>query len=121
MARTNFVLMLLLIALSSVIAGVVFFQRPLDLTAILGAGGFALLTFGWTGMYFRLKREMPQHGLVDAMYLNLPRGFGQRRAGLDNVVRLIRLHFARHRVDVWSTLLIAGLGMLAASLIGSAV
>ena len=31
---------------------------------ILGASGFAMFTFAWTGMYFRLKRELPHTGVI---------------------------------------------------------
>jgi hypothetical protein len=34
------------------------------------------------------------------------------------MLALIQFHFERHRIDPWSLLLIAGLVMLAASLIG---
>ena len=83
---------------------------------------FAFFTFAWVSMYFRLKRELPEHVLVDATYLTSPFGFGgQRRAGLRNVLRLIQFHFERHSMDHWSMLLIGGVAMLAASLIDSAL
>lgn len=83
------------------------------------AGGFALFTFAWMSMYIRLKRELPEHALVDATYLNLTTGFGgRRRAGFRNFVALIQFHFNRHRFDPWSILLIAGLVSFAASLVG---
>ena len=120
MTRTNDYLMFLLIGLVSIITIVVLLQRPVDRVLVLGACGFALFTLAWVGMYFRLKRELPEHELVDATYLNLPSGIGgQRRAGLRNMVRLIQFHFERHGIDRWSMLLIAGVVMLAASLIGS--
>jgi hypothetical protein len=57
-------------------------QRPLDPMLTLGVCGFALFTFAWVGMYFRLKRELPEHALVAATYLNLSTGIvGRRRAG----------------------------------------
>jgi hypothetical protein len=118
MKRTNDILMFLLIGLASIVTIVAVLQRPLDWVLTLGACGFAFLTFAWVGMYFRLKREQPDHALVDATYLNLPIGFGgRRRAGFRNMLALIQFHFKRHRFDPWSLLLIAGLAMLAASLI----
>jgi hypothetical protein len=118
MKRTNDFLMFSLIGLASIITIAVLLQRPVDRVLILGACGFTLFTLAWAGMYFRLKRELPEHALVDATYLNLPIGFGgQRRAGFRNMFRLIQFHFERHRIDRWSMLLIAGLAMLAASLI----
>jgi len=116
--RTNTVLMFVLIALSSIITVAVLLQRPLSLDLILGTSGFALFTFAWTGMYFRLKRELPEHTLVTATYLNLPGVFlSERRVGLRNMLRLIQLHVERHHLDPWSALLVAGLAMLAASLV----
>jgi hypothetical protein len=121
MKRANDFLMFTLIGLASIITIAVLLQRPVDLGLILGACGFTLFTVAWTGMYFRLKRELPDHALVSATYLNLPKGFGQRRAGFRNMFRLIQFHFERHRIDPWSMLLIAGLAILAASLIGYAL
>ena len=84
--------------------------------------GLALFTLAWVGLYFRLKRELPEHALVDATYLNCSTGFGgRRRAGFRNMLALIQFHFERHRRDRWSMLLIAGVVMLAASLIGYAL
>ena len=118
--RTNDFFMFLLIGLAAIITLVALLQRPADGLLILAACGFMFFTFAWVAMYFRLKRELPDHALVDATYLNLPIGFGgQRRAGLHNLLRLIQLHFERHRFDRWSMLLIAGLAMLASSLVGS--
>jgi hypothetical protein len=111
--------MFLLIGLVSIITVVVLLQRPVNWVLVLSACGFALFTFAWVGMYFRLKREQPEHALVHATYLNLPTGFGGRRAGLRNMFGLIQFHFARHSFDRWSMLLIAGGVMLAAALIGS--
>lgn len=122
MKRSNDVLMYLLIGLASLITVAAFFQQSADQTLILAASGFTLFTFGWTGMYFRLKRELPEHALIDAEYLNLGSAWtGQRRSGFRNMLGLIQLHFQRNRVDLSSTLLIAGAAMLAASLIGSVV
>lgn len=116
--RTNTVLMFVLIALSSIITVAVVLQRPMRPGLILGTSGFAMFTFAWTGMYFRLKRELPEHTLVTATYLNLPGVFlSERRVGLRNMLRLIQLHVERHHIDLWSALLVAGLAMLAASLI----
>jgi len=118
MKRTNDFLMWLLIGLVSIVTIVALLQRPLDWVLILGACGFALFTLAWVGMYFRLKRELPDHALVNATYLNLSIGIvGKRRAGFRNMLALIQFHFKRHRFDPWSLLLIAGLAMLAASLI----
>ena len=115
MKRTNDFLMFTLIGLASIITIVVLLQRPVDWMLILGACGFTLFTVAWTGMYFRLKRELPDHTLVAATYLNLPTGVGrQRRAGFRNMFRLIQFHFERHRIDGWSMLLIAGLAMMLA-------
>jgi hypothetical protein len=120
MKRTNDVLMFLLIGLVSIVVIVAIFQRPLDPMLILGACGFALFTFAWVGIYIRLKRELPEHALVAATYLNLSTGIvGRRRAGFRNMLALMQFHFERHRIDPWSLLLIAGMAMLAASLIGS--
>ena len=117
MRRTNDYLMFLLIGLVSIITLAVLLQRPVDRVLVLGACGFALFTLAWVGMYFRLKRELPEHALVDATYLNFFAGW--RRAGFRNMLALIQLHFERHRIDLWSMLLIAGVVMLAASFIGS--
>jgi len=119
MKRTNDILMFLLIGLASIVTIVAVLQRPLNWVLILSACGFAFFTFAWVGMYFRLKRELPEHALVDATYLNLSTGFGgRRRAGFRNMVALIQFHFKRHRFDPWSILLIAGLVLFAASLVG---
>jgi hypothetical protein len=120
MKRTNDLLMFLLIGLASIVTVVTVLQRPPDLMVVLASCGFTLFTLAWTGMYFRLKRDLPQHALVDATYLNLPTGFGGgRRAGLRNMFGLVQLHFERRGVDRLSILLIAGLAMLAVSLIGA--
>ena len=119
MKRSNDYLMFVLIGLASIITLVVILQRTVNWVVVLGACGFTLFTLGWAGMYFRLKRELPDHALVDATYLNLPSGFGGRRAGLRNMVGLIQLHFRRHGIDLRSILLLAGVAMLAASLVGS--
>jgi hypothetical protein len=112
--------MWLLIGLASIVTIVALLQRPFAWVLILGACGFALFTFAWVGMYFRLKRELPDHALVDATYLNFPTAFGgKRRAGFRNMLALIQFHFNRHRIDPSSMLLIAGLMMLAASLVGT--
>ncbi|HUO82247.1 MAG TPA: hypothetical protein VM616_05250 [Gammaproteobacteria bacterium] len=122
MKRTNDYLMWLLIGLASIITIVVILQRPLDWLLILVACGFALLTVAWTGMYFLLKREQPEHALVGASYLNLPVGVGRhRRAGTRNMFRLIQFHFERHGIDRWSLLLAAGLTMMAAGVVGYAL
>src|SRR4030042_2489070 len=114
MKRTNDFLMFSLIGLASIITIAVLLQRPVDRVLILGACGFTLFTLAWAGMYFRLKRELPEHALVDATYLNLPIGFGgQRRAGFRNMFRLIQFHFERHRIDRWATLLMHGPAILA--------
>ena len=116
--RTNDFLMFLLIGLVSIITLVVLLQRSADRFLILAAVGLMFFTFAWVAMYFRLKRELPDHALVDATYLNLPIP-GERRTGLRNMLRLIQLHFERHRFDRWSIMLIVGLAMLALSLVGS--
>jgi hypothetical protein len=120
MKRTNDVVMFSLIGLASIVTLAVLLQRPADPVQILAACGFMVFTLGWTGMYFRLRRELPEHVLVEATYLNFPTGFGrQRRIGFRNMLDLIRVHFDRHHGDVWSILLIAGLVLLAASLVGA--
>ena len=122
MKRTNDIFMWMLIGLASIITIAVILQRPVDWLAILGAGGFTLLTVAWAGMYLLLKRELPEHALVHASYHNLPVGFRrQRRAGTYNMFRLIGFHFERHRIDRWSLLLAAGVAMLAVSAIGHAL
>ena len=119
MKRTNDILMFLLIGLASIVTIVAVLQRPLNWMLILSACGFAFFTLAWVGMYFRLRRELPEHALVDATYLNLSAGFGGgRRAGFRNMVALIQFHFKGHRIDLWSILLITGLVLFAASLIG---
>lgn len=121
MKRTNDLLMYLLIGLASFVTIAALLQRPVDGLLVLSASGFAFFTFAWVGMYFRLKRELPEHRLVDATYLNFPIGFGrQRRAGFRNMLALIQFHVERHRIDPWSSLLIAGVLMFAASLFGYA-
>jgi len=120
--RTNDYLMLTVTGLASIITIAVVLQRPVDWLLVLFTCGFTLLTAAWAGMYFRLKREQPEHALVRASYLNLPVGFrSQRRAGTRNLFRLIQLHFERHRIDRWSMLLMAGLAMMAASFVGYAL
>lgn len=122
MKRTNVFFMVTLAGLVAIVMIAVLLQSPADWLMILGAGGFSLFTVAWIGMYFRLSRELPEHALVTATYLNLGIGFGrQRRAGFYNMLHLIRLHFERHRVDPWSILLIAGLAMAAVSAIGYAL
>ena len=114
--------MFLLIGLATIIMIVVILQRPLDSLLILVGCGIALFTFAWTGMYFVLKREQPEHTLVGASYLNLPIGLGRhRRAGTRNMFRLIQFHFERHRIDHWSLLLAVGLAMMVAGAIGYAL
>lgn len=120
MKQTNDFHMFVLIGLASIITIGVVLQRPVDWLLILVACGFTLLTVAWAGMYFQLKRELPDHALVGASYLNLPVGFG-RRAGARNMFRLIQFHFERHRIDRWSMLLMAGLAMMALSFIGYAL
>jgi hypothetical protein len=122
MNRTNDVVMWMLIGLASIITIAIILQRPVDWLAILVACGFTLFTIGWAGMYFQLKRELPDHPLVRASYINLPVGLGRRRrAGTYNMFRLVGFHFERRRIDLWSLLLAAGLAMMAASLIGYAL
>lgn len=122
MNRTNVYFMFTLAALVAIVMISVLLQSPADWRLILGAGGFSAFTFAWIGMYFRLRRELPDHALVNATYLNLEIGIGrERRAGFYNMVRLIRLHFERHRADLWSILGIAGLAMFAVSAIGYAL
>jgi hypothetical protein len=119
--RTNVFFMFTLAGLVAIIMITVLLQSPADWWLILGAGGFSLFTFAWIGMYFRLRRELPDHALVNATYLNLGIGIGrERRAGFYNMVRLIRLHIERHRVDLWSILGVAGVAIFAASAIGYA-
>ena len=111
--------MFLLIGLVSIITAVILLQPSTDLRTTLAAVGFALFTIGWTGMYFRLKREVPGHALVNATYLNVGSGWtGHGRAGFRNLVRLVRLHVERHRADLWSVLFAAGGLLLAASFVG---
>ena len=111
--------MFTLAALVAIVTIAVLLQSPADWLLVLGACGFALFTLAWIGMYVRLRRELPEHALVSATYLNLGIGVGrERRAGFYNMLRLIRLHFERHRIDWWSILLIAGLAMVAVSAIG---
>lgn len=122
MKRTNEFVMFTLAGLVAIVMIAVLLQSPADRLLILGVCGFTLFTLAWIGMYFRLRRELPEHALVNATYLNLGIGFGrERRAGFYNMLRLIRLHFERHRIDWWSILLIAGLAMVAVSAIGYAL
>ena len=116
MRRTNDYLMFLLIGLVSIITLAMLLQRPVDRVFVLFGCGFALFTLAWVGMYFRLKRELPEHALVDATYLNF---LGGRRRGSRNMLALIQFHFERHRIDRWSMLMITGVVMCAASLIDS--
>jgi hypothetical protein len=111
--------MFVLLGLVSIVTFGVLRQRSADTSLLLGALGFALFTCAWVGMYFTLKREAPDHPLVGATYFNLPLGFGPRRTGFRNLVRLVRYHVERHRADRWSIIGIVGLAMLAVSLIGS--
>lgn len=122
MKRTNDFVMFTLAGLVAIVMIAVLLQSSANWPLILGAGGFTLFTLAWIGMYFRLRRELPEHALVNATYLNLGIGFGREsRAGFYNMLRLIRFHFERHRIDGWSILLIAGLAMFAVSAIGYAL
>ena len=120
MKRTNSIVMFLLVGLAFVVTIGVLLQQPVDRLLILAAFGFLLFTVAWTGMYFRLAREMPGHALVGASFLNLPAAFG-RRAGARNMFALVRLHFERHRFDLWTVLLIAGVVTLGVALVGQVV
>jgi hypothetical protein len=79
-----------LIGLASIITIAVLLQRPVDRVLILGACGFALFTLAWTGMFFRLKRELPEHALVDATYLQPSHRF--RRPAPHRVPQYVRPH-----------------------------
>lgn len=122
MKGTNDFVMFTLAGLVAFVMIAVLLQSPADWLLILGVGAFSLFTLAWIGMYYRLRRELPEHALVNATYLNLDIGFGRAsRAGFYNALRLIRLHFERHPIDQWSILLIAGLAMFAVSAIGYAL
>lgn len=71
MKNTNALLMSGLIGLASIITIAVLLQRPADWLLIFGACGFTTFTIAWTGMYFRLKRELPEHALLAASFVNL--------------------------------------------------
>ncbi len=77
MKRTNdFVVMFTLAGLVAIVMIAVLLQSPADRLLILGACGFTLFTLAWIGMYFRLRRDLPEHALVNETYLNLGIGFG---------------------------------------------
>jgi hypothetical protein len=101
--------MLVLLGAVSTVAIVAAVQQPDDTIVLMAAGGFMLFTAAWVGMYFRLKREVPDHALVDAPYFDV---WGRRR-GARSMVQLIRVHFARRRFDLWTLALVAGLLLLA--------
>jgi hypothetical protein len=71
--------------------------------------GFLAFTAGWVGMYFRLKRESPEHPLAKATLI------GRRAAR--RLFDLIGLHWRRHGLDIWTSLLIAGLVVFALSFV----
>jgi hypothetical protein len=115
MKRANPFVMLLLLGIVLMIAVVAILQRPLDWALVLGATGFLLFTLSWIGMYFRLSREVPDHQLVSASYLNLP--LVGRTAGARNLVKLVGFHFTRHRLDLCGALLIAAVALVAGAVI----
>jgi len=82
-------IMWLLIGLASFVTNVAQLQRPFDWALTLGECGFTLFTVAWVRMYFRLKRDLPGHALVDAGFLSLPTTFGgKRRAGFRSMLAL---------------------------------
>ena len=96
-----------LVGLAAVMA-VVVARRSQWPETLLGVG-FLAFTAGWVGMYFRLKRELPEHPLAKATL------FGRRAAG--RLFDLIGLHWKRHGLDIWTSLLIAGLVVFALSFV----
>ncbi|MGH8494859.1 MAG: hypothetical protein ACREVN_01865 [Gammaproteobacteria bacterium] len=102
----------LVAGLFGLIAIVVALQRPFDWRNTLAALGFTVFCVAWTGMYSRLKSELPDHPLARASLYGFRLTYRGRRKQRLLPWRIIRFHFERHRLDLWSTLLIAGLLML---------
>ena len=94
-----------LVGLAAVMAVVV--ARRSQWPETLMGVGFLAFTAGWVGMYFRLKRELPEHPLAKATLI------GRRAAR--RLFDLIGLHWTRHGLDIWTSLLIAGLVVFALS------
>lgn len=105
-----------LIGLIALITIVVLLQRPFEWRMAMGASGFLLGTIGWAGMYFRLKRELPDHPLARAQRVQVRWGYRSRAKGQRLLWRLVRFHFERHRFDLWSMLMIAGLMLMLVSI-----
>jgi hypothetical protein len=76
--------------------------------AALGMG-FLSSTLGAAGMYFRLRRELPDHPLARARY-----GGWDETERNRNFFALIRVHWSRHRVDIWTALLAVGILIMGA-------
>ncbi|MBA3562925.1 MAG: hypothetical protein H0W33_02735 [Gammaproteobacteria bacterium] len=106
-----------LIGLIALITVVILLQRPFEWRPVVGAFGFMLITIAWAGMYFRLKRELPDHPLARAQLVQVRWGYRSRAKGQRLLWRLVRCHFERHRFDLWSMLMIAGLLMMILSTI----
>ena len=106
----------MLIGLIALIAIAIFLQRPFDWRNALGASGFLLLYAAWTGIYSRLKHELPDHPLATASWFGFRWTARGRRKQRLLPWNIIRFHFERHRLDLWSTLLLAGVLMMVGSI-----
>lgn len=106
-----------LIGLIALITIAILLQRPFEWRLTMVAFGFMLITIAWAGMYFRLKRELPDHPLARARFVDVRWGYRGRAKGQRLLWRLVRFHFERHRFDLWSMLLIAGLMLFLAAIV----
>ena len=115
MKRSQDIAMVALIVLVGVV--VVFIATQGDRATTAGAIGFLFMTLGWVGMYFLLKRELPDHPLAKVSYVRvdvMPGGRARRsRALLD----LVATHWTRHGMDLWMGLLVSGLVMIIAAVL----
>ena len=108
---TNDIMMRILLGVVVLVTILALAQQPFNFTVALGAVGFLLLTVGWVTMYFRLRRDLPEHALVGATYFAMFR----RSRAVSNMFRLIAFHFERHGLDLRSFALVAGVVLLAAA------
>jgi len=96
--------LLLMIGVTLFIGVAVLDSYSLQSRGTLAVGGFVLVTLAWIGMYFQIKRELPGHDLAKAWYVTRPNAH--------RVFNLVRFHFVRRGIDLWSSLLIVGLSLL---------
>jgi hypothetical protein len=112
MTRVHDAILVLLVALIvMIIATMARGRQWADATAVTG---FLCLTVAWIAMYVQLRREDPDHPLARASYVGRRNASNGRWNG-SNVFDLVGLHWQRHRMDTWITLLILGLAVMAAA------